>query len=442
MATSEELKRRICESIDRRKEQIEGIGEKILGNPELGFKEFNTAKLVSNLMDEFGVPHQTGLGITGVKGMLKGARPGPTVALIGELDSLLISDHPKSDPKTGAAHACGHNAQIAGLMGAMMGIVDSKVVQDMAGTVVFFAVPAEEYVEIEYRQSLVKEGKIRFLGGKSELVRLGHFDSIDMAMMIHTHSDPNFKNASVSVSCNGCVAKMIRFIGKAAHAGVAPHKAINALNAAHVALTSINVQREMFQDEDSVRVHPIITKGGDLVNVVPAEVKMETYVRGKTLTAIIDANSKVDRALRAGAMAVGAQVEIETLPGYLPLKNDLELKNIFKMNSEILFGPQEYGEVGHRPGSTDMGDISHLMPVLHPYVAGASGTGHSSEWYISNKEMGYLAPARLLGLMVVDLLCGEGQKAKKILSDYQPEMSKAEYLNFQEKLFQTEVYNG
>ena len=442
MATRGELRQRICEAIDRRGAQITRIGDHIMAHPELGFKEFETARLVSETMREFGIPHETGLAITGVKGVLKGKRPGPTVALLGELDSLLVSDHPMADAETGAAHACGHNAQIAGLLGAMMGLVEGHAAEEMAGNLIFMAVPAEEYVEVEYRVGLVREGKLGLLGGKPELIRLGHFDDIDMAVMIHTHGEPEMKKAAVSASSNGCVVKMIRFLGRAAHAGGAPHKGINALNAAHVALAAIHAQRETFQDQDAIRVHPIVTKGGDLVNVVPAEVRMETYVRGKTNEAIMDANAKVDRALRAGAMAVGARVEIETLPGYMPLRNDPSLRKVFRENAEGLFGQDEYCEVGHRTGSTDMGDVSHIMPALHPYLSGATGPGHSAEWQITDKEMGYLAPAKSLATMAADLLCGDAEKAKAILADYRPAMSKAEYLAFQEGVFKTEVYNG
>ena len=442
MATKEELKRRICEAIDRRRMQIERIGDHIMAHPELGFKEFETARLVSNTMEEFGIPRETGLAITGVKGVLKGKKPGPTVALVGELDALVVSDHPMADPKTGAAHACGHNAQIAGLLGAMMGMLDGRAAEDLGGTVVFFAVPAEEYLEMEYRLGLVKEGKLGFLGGKQELIRLGHFDDIDMAVMIHTHGDPEMKKTAVAASSNGFVAKMIRFIGQTAHAGSAPHEGINALNAAHVALAAIHAQRETFREQDAIRVHPIITKGGDVVNVVPAEVWIETYVRGKTNEAILEASAKVDRALRAGAMAVGAKVEIETIPGYMPRRDNAVLKEIFKANSKALFGADEYCEVGHQTGSGDMGDVSHIMPTFHPQMAGASGLWHSAEFRISDKEIAYLAPAKSLALMAVDLLYGEAEKAREILKNYRPAMMKEEYLAFQNQVFRTEVYDG
>ena len=442
MRNKEELKQAICDAVDRRREEIAKIGDQIMVNPELGFKEFKTAKLVADTMKSFDIPHETGLAITGVKGVIRGKHPGPTVALMGELDSLLVADHPQADPETGAAHACGHNAQIAGLMGAMMGLTDTGAIEDLCGNIVIFAVPAEEYVEIEYRLRLWRDGKLRFLGGKPELIQKGHFDDVDLAAMIHTHGSPKLKKAAVVKSCNGCIVKLIRYMGRAAHAGSSPHKGINALNAAQIALAAIHAQRETFKEDDAIRVHPIITRGGDLVNVVPADVRLETFVRGKTNDAIMDANLKVDRALRAGAMAIGAKVEIQTLPGYMPLQDDRNMQKLFLQNAQVLFGASECTEVGHRTGSTDMGDISHIMPAVHPSMSGASGISHGNNYLISDKELAYLAPAKVLAMMAVDLLYGHAAKAKEILACHNPMMTKQEYLSYQTRIFQKEIYDG
>jgi len=439
--SKEELKEWICGAIDRRFKQIEQIGDQIMSNPELGFKEFKTAALVTKVMKEWGVPHQTGLAITGVRGIIEGKKPGPTIGLIGELDAVLVSEHPAADPETKAAHACGHNVQIAGLLGAMMGLLDADAFQQLSGRIIFFAVPAEEYVEIGYRLKLIEEGKLHYLGGKPELIRLGHFDDIDLCMMIHTHGDSYSEKSSISCSSNGCIVKMIRFIGLPAHAGAAPHKGINALNAAQLALSAINAQRETFRDEDTIRVHPIITKGGDLVNVVPSEVLIETYVRGRTNEAILDANAKVDRALRAGAMAVGARVEIETLPGFMPLLSNQGLKRLFRDNCLHLFGDNDFVETLHETWSTDMGDVSHIMPAIQPSIGGAGGGHHSSDWYIRDKKLAYTAPAKVLALSAVDLLWGEGEMAKQILAEHQPAMSKAEYLQFLDNVFQKKQFD-
>jgi amidohydrolase len=442
MRTKEDLKQAICEAVDQRRGEIEKIGDQIMANPELGFKEFKTARLVADTMKSFDIPHETGLAITGVKGVIRGRKPGPTVALMGELDSLLVADHPRADSQTGAAHACGHNAQIAGLMGAMMGLADTGAIDDLSGNIVIFAVPAEEYVEIEYRLGLVKAGKLSFLGGKPELIQTGHFDDVELVTMIHTHGSPELKKAAVIESCNGCIVKLIRYKGLAAHAGSSPHKGINALNAAHIALAAIHAQRETFKDDDAIRVHPIITRGGDLVNVVPADVRLETFVRGKTNQAIMDANIKVDRALKAGAMAIGAGVEIDTLPGYMPLRDDRKMQELFMQNAQMLFGAEECTEAGHRTGSTDMGDISHIMPAVHPSMSGASGISHGNDFMIADKEMAYLAPAKALALMAVDLLHGNAEKAKEIQAQHKPIMTKEEYLSYQNQIFQKELFDG
>lgn len=442
MDTKEMLKKKVCDVIDRRQAEIESIGDTIMKNPELGFKEHKTAQLVSDVMTEFRIPHETGLAITGVKGVLKGMAPGPTMALIGELDSLMVPEHPMADPETGAAHACGHNGQIAGLMGAMMGLVEADAADALVGNIVFFAVPAEEYIEVEYRVSQVKAGKLGLLGGKPELIRLGHFDDIDMAMMIHGHSRPDLKKVIMGRSSNGCLVKLIRFLGKAAHAGSSPHEGINALNAAHIALAAIHAQRETFRDGDTIRVHPIITRGGDTVNVVPSEVTLETFVRGKTIKAFTDANSKIDRALRAGAMAIGAKVEIQTIPGYMPLTNNQEMVEIFHENAEALFGGDEYMEGGHGTGSTDMGDISLLMPAIHPGLGGAIGTSHGMDYEITDKELAYSGTAKLLAMTAIDMLHGDGQAGKKIIEGFEPEMTIAEYITHQQQVFRTETFDG
>src|SRR5207244_6342682 len=174
---------------------------------------------------------------------------------------------------------------------------------------------------------------------KPQVVANGHFDDGDMAMMIHTGSRDGQKTRSIlAESSNGALVKQIRFLGKAAHAGSLPQLGINALNAAMIAMNAIAAHRETFWEKDTIRIHPIITKGGDAVSVIPAEVTMETFVRGGSLEAIVDANMKVDRCLRAGAMAMGAEVEINTIPGYLPQKNDRGMGELFGANVERMFG--------------------------------------------------------------------------------------------------------
>lgn len=436
------LKQQIIEAIDNHADLIDEIGDDIMCAPELGFKETKTAELVAETMEKFGYKVETGLAVTGVKAVLEGSKPGPTVCLIGELDAVVVQGHPQADPDNDAAHACGHNAQIAGLLGALIGLTVTKAAGQLAGRIVFLAVPAEEYVEIEARVAMRDAGKINFLGGKPELVRLGVFDDIDMVMMAHTSSRHADKTVAMAASHNGFVAKMIKFIGKASHAGGSPHMGVNALYAANLAMAAINAQRETFQDMDSVRVHPIITKGGELVNVIPAEVTMETYIRAKTVEAIKDAEIKVDRALKAGAMALGAKVEIKTMPGFFPVSPSQGLQQVIKANCEELFGDDQVIMVDHQAGSTDLGDLSQIMPAVQPYFVGATGANHSVDWQVVDKAVAYRGPAKALALSAVDLLWGEAEAAKEVLANHQPIMTKEEYLDFQNGLFRTELFDG
>jgi amidohydrolase len=441
--TRQELKKRVYEAIDRRGEEIIGLGEQIRRHPELGFKEVKTARLVEDTFTKMGLAPRAGLALTGVRADAGGgAGDGPTFALLGELDALVVAGHPDGDPQTGAAHACGHNAQVAGLLGAAMGLLDAKAFDHLAGRVVFFAVPAEEYGDIEWRVAQARAGRLEFLGGKPELLRLGHLDEVDLSMMIHATSRSEDGKAGVPASNNGCIVKTVRYLGRAAHAGGAPHMGINALYAAQIGLTAINALRETFRDEDTIRVHPIITHGGSQVNVIPGEVRIETYVRGRTMDAILDADRKVDRALRAGALALGAKVEIETLPGYMPMTCDPRMAARFKENAVALVGEEHYRQIGHRTGSTDMGDLSQVMPVLHPYVGGARGTGHAADYEIVDKPLAYLVTAKSLAAMAVDLLADGAAGAREVLQEARPPMTREQYLAFQRGLAKREVYEG
>ena len=436
MRGKEELKNAVCEAIDQRREEIIAIGDDILRHPETGFKEVRTAQLVAETMQSVGLNPETGLAITGVKGRIETETDGPALAILGELDSLKVSEHPFADTETHAAHACGHNAQIAGMLGAAMGLQGAGAAKELAGNLIFFAVPAEEFIEVDYRLGLREEGKIGLLTGKGELIRLGHFDDVDLAMMIHT-SNGSDQVAGLVDSSNGSVVKKIRFLGRAAHAGSRPQAGINALNAANLAMTAIALNRETFHDADTIRIHPIITKGGDAVNVVPAEVTMETFVRGRSLDAFLDANEKVDRCLRGAAIAMGCEVEIQTIPGYMPQRNNRTMGELFGNNLRTLYNDAQYRLGGHRTGSTDMGDLGHIMPVIHPYLHGASGNAHSANWEIADQQHAYLDPAKMLAMTAIDLLYGDAAEARTILERDTPHLTKDEYLAYCNDLFNT-----
>ncbi len=440
--SKEELKRKAADAIESRADDLISLSKAILANPEPGFRETKTARLVAGKFAEMGMQARVGLALTGVRADLVGASPGPTLAVIGELDSLIVNEHPHANGETGAAHACGHHCQMGMILGAALGLGQPGVREHLSGRLAFMAVPAEEYIEIEYRDSLRRQGKLEFLGGKPELVRLGEFDDIDLAMMCHTTSNPDEKLLCISEANNGTLAKKIQFIGRGAHAGGAPHLGINALNAASLALSAIHYNRETFRDEDSIRVHPIITKGGEAVSAVPADVRMETFVRGRTLDAIMDANAKVDRALKAGAMAVGGEVVIQTIPGYLPLRQNRAFNDVFKANATQLVGGENVGYTARRGGSTDMGDISHLMPAIHPYVGGATGIGHGADYVVQDYSLAVITAAKALAATAIDLLADGAKVGGGIVSGHRPELTRPEYLKFIRSLAKEETFKG
>ena len=434
------MKATVCQTVDAHASELEALARRIFDQPELGFKEHRTAGVVHEWFDRLGLQHRDAIALTGTRADLACGAAGPAVAILGELDSLLCWEHPDRDPRTGAVHACGHNAQIAMMLGA--GLALREVAPQLAGRIALMAVPAEEYVELEERLAFRAQGQLEFLGGKAEMVRLGAFDDVDVAMMVHASSRPEDGDIAVGGTNNGMVAKFVRFLGLTSHAGGAPDKGINALSAARVALAGIDAIRETFRDEDHIRVHPIITRGGDVVNAIPADVRVELFCRGASVEAIELAHRKVDRALKAGALALGGSVEITTLPGYLPLFHEPSLVAMFRANAVSLVGPDNVHDKGHGGGSTDMGDISHILPTVHPYAGGATGAGHGADYRIEDYTRAVLNPAKLLAMTVIDLLADGAREAKRVKAEFKPRMSKDDYLAYLRRLSTRQLYRA
>jgi len=265
------------------------------------------------------------------------------------------------------------------------------------------------------------------------MIRLGIFDDVDVAMLLHAGSGHN-----IAESYNGFVMKKVTFLGKAAHSGQCPEKGVNALYAANLALAAVNAQRDTFRDEDSVRIHGIITGGGNAVNIVPDEVALEIQVRARNIAAVRDASMKVDRAARAGALALGAGVRIETLPGYMPMLNYPRLADIHVANVSRLHPAATVDRQSHRGSSTDMGDLSQIMPSLHPSGVGCSGSPHTSDFRIVDPEQAYVDAAKILAMNAVDLLHADAALGREAAALETP-MRKAQYLEQMEALFATTV---
>ena len=366
-------------------------------------------------------------GITGFITDVDTGKEGPTLLILGELDSVICPTHPESDPETGAVHACGHNAQCATLLGIAAALKEPRVSEGLCGRIRLCAVPAEELLEIEYRSKLRAEGKIKYFGGKSEFLSRGLFDGVDLALMVHSAGVFH-----ISANWVGCLAKNVIYKGKSAHAGGAPWNGNNALYAATSGLAAVNAIRETFREADCIRVHPIITKGGDMVNAIPAEVRMESYVRGSSFDAIKKANRRVNRALCGAALSLGCNVEIIDMPGYAPFVSaEGMIEAALDAAKEILPDVTVTISRSFETGSTDMGDLSCIMPTVQPYAAGIKGNGHGADYQIVDPETACVKNAAWqLGIAKL-LLQENAVRAKKILAEFQPQFaSKEEYLAY------------
>lgn len=370
-------------------------------------------------------------GITGFYTILDTGRSGPEVLILAELDSVICPNHPEANPETGAVHACGHNAQCAALIGVAAALKDSEMKKELWGRVRLCVVPAEELLELDYRNQLRKQGKIKYFSGKTEFLSRGYFDGVDMAFMVHAAPVYTIVKGAV-----GCITKQITYKGKAAHAGGAPWDGVNALYAANCGINAVNAIRETFKEEDIIRFHPIITKGGEMVNGIPDETVMESYVRGVSFDAICKANEKINRALCGGALSMGANVKIKDELGYAPLINDDNMIKAAELAAKDILKKYSFtvsGDIGS--GSTDMGDLSCIMPVVHPYAGGAAGKSHGSDYKIEDPVAACVDNAKFQLRLLNLLLSNKAVMAKKIIKEYKPIFkSKEEYLSFADSL--------
>ncbi len=436
----DKIEQRILEIIDNNSDKIKEIGRHIFCNAEMGYKEFKTAKLFSDEMKKLGLTTKENLAITGVKSYLKDTKEDITISVMGELDALPIPNHPDANKETGASHCCGHNAQMAGVIGAALALTDPEVKASLDGNIVFFATPAEEFVDIEFKKSLMQEGKIKYGGGKAELIRLGELDDIDVTIGHHTMTQ--LEVALCNNSTNGFVNKMVKFKGVQSHAAGYPHKGVDAFAAFNVATTALDAQRESFRDSDTVRVHGFITNGGDAVNVIADEIRAEYSVRAKTIEGYVDASKKFDRSMKAGAIALGAGVEIETFPGYFPV---IPCPETSALTDAIDLVCKETGYVDFTPhmpshitGSTDFGELSSIMPLLQFNTGGYSGMLHNDDIRVTNEDLAYVTTAKIFALTAYNLLKDNAKNAKNLIEVFNPVLTKESFIKHMESMSGTE----
>jgi amidohydrolase len=311
---------------------------------------------------------------------------------------------------------------MAGMLGAAIGLKAAGIEKELSGRIAFIAVPAEECIEIEKRLQMISEKKISSLGGKGELIRQGVFDDVKLSYMLHAGGSYGYG------SHNGFISKKVIFKGRSCHAAN-PAGGISALHAMTLAQTAIGLLRERWSAMDStVRIHGIVTQGGDVVNIIPDQCKMEFLVRASNITTLKKLHTEFDRAMEGAAMAVGAGIEIVTIPGYMPQYDDHELEQLYCAAAAAI--DPEIKNRGSNPSfaSTDMGDLSTIMPTLHGYTAGAAGTGHGINYCFADKQRAYVTNAKIIASIAIDLLADNAANARKIAENREGKLSKDEYI--------------
>lgn len=421
------MKTIIQSAVERYRERILATQDYIWKNPETGYKEVKTSRYLAKTLEEMGYELTYAGDIPGFYTVVDTGREGPEVLVLCELDSLICKEHPDADPETGAVHCCGHSAQCAAMVGIAGALKDPEILAPLSGRIRLAAVPAEELIEIEFRKGLKEQGTIGYFGGKPEFLRRGYFDGVDLAFMLHTSGGTQFAARGGSV---GCVSKRIVYKGKAAHAGGSPWSGCNALYAATQGISAINALRETFKESDIIRVHPIITHGGSAVNAIPDTVVLESYIRGSSFEALKQTNVRVNRALAGAALSLGANVDIQDFPGYAPYRNAQGLTKLF---TEAVEAQGYEVNVSNRisSGSTDMGDLSCVMPIIHPYAPGAVGTSHGMDYVIAHPDLACVASAEVQVEMLYMLLSDGATRAKEIVEEYEPMFkNKEEYFAY------------
>lgn len=431
------IEQKIVDIIDRRRTEILSFAQDIACHPEPGFEENRTASRVEEVLRPLGYEIETGMARTGVRADWI-ENEGPNVTIIGEMDAIGCRTHPLADSVNGTAHACGHHAQLAAMIGAAIALADEEVKASLSGSVSFFSVPAEEYIDAEKRTRLKNEGIVFAGSGKSELVRLGAFDKTDIVMTTHVHMVPVKEDFYLgNPACNGFTAERVTVLGKAAHAAIDPWNGVNALSIVNSAISMMGMMRETFREEDHARLHNVIRKAGDVLNSVPDEAVVETKIRASSLKRIKEIREMIDRAYDGAAYAFGGTVQREVLQGYMPVlwrEADAVMAEAVRELAEAeksrSISWREVREQDFNNACTDAGDLTHLFPVLNFTFSGFEGKLHGADFRITDPEKAYILPAKLLALSVYKLLKDGGREAEKIIADFRPVFDKEGYIRY------------
>jgi amidohydrolase len=367
------LKDSATEEIEARRQQLRDLSLKIHSSPELGFKEVKAAGWLSQYLEENGFNLER--GVCELPTAFRGSygKGKPAIAILAEYDAL---------PKLG--HACGHNLIAGCAVGAA--VASKPAIDQCGGSVLVIGTPAEE-----------------LYGGKIIMAERGAFDEVDIAMMVHPGG-----HDTATTQALACLGLEVEFFGKAAHASTRPETGINALEAMLLSFAAINSLRQHVKDK--ARIHGIITDGGDAANVVPAHSAGSFLVRAEDDAYLEELKEKVLNCFTGAATATGARLKYQWGKVlYAPLRNNLTLARLFKQNMRSL-GRKMQLSGSSRVGSTDMGNVSQIVPSIHPTVAIAPAevVAHSPDFAAAAASeagiQGMVDAAKALAMTVVDLV--------------------------------------
>lgn len=400
-------------------------------HPQTGYTEWQAHEYLKEKFENLGYSLVLAGNIPGFYTDIDTGKPGPVLCIMGELDALDIANHPQS--VNGMSHSCGHHAQVSALLGMAAALKEENALEWLCGKIRLMAVPAEEMIQFPYREELRKKGIIKYVSGKVEFMYRGFFDDVDIAMMIHTNTNDDEIEFKCGPGNNGCVTKLMRYKGRSAHAGGAPHLGINAQYAAMLGMQACNDLRETFRDDEYIKFHPITSGANCAVNIIPDEIIIESYVRGKTVQAIKRENKKINRALAGAAAALGASLEICDRYGASPENHSVEFMRLAEKCCIEFVGKDktEFRYEGWGTACSDFGDITTVMPGIQFNAAGALGTSHAIDFIMADPERFCCNSAKIQLIIADELLRDNAAQAKRIISSYTPAFSSIkEYLQY------------
>ncbi len=373
------MKKQIYQAVESVKDELFYINKQMYLNPEIGYQEYESAKMLVDMLKKEGFEVEApyaGMD-TAFRAVYDSGKPGPTIAILAEYDAL-----------PGIGHGCGHNVIATGTLGAAVGF--KRAVKDFTGKLVYLGAPAEE-------------GAVDNAGGKVLMVDAGVFKDIDAAIMFH----PTTVRHGLGGTSNARYAMEVVFKGKTSHAAGAPHLGINALDAAILSFNNWNALRQHVKPD--VRIHGVITEGGEAPNIIPDRAVIRMYVRAEDADYLEEVVEKVRNCIRAGALATGATVEMrQTANTYKNMVTNSVLANLFADNLEAL-GEEVDREVRSGAGSTDMANVSQEVPGIHPYISISPErlNGHSTDLadatISKSGEHGIVVSAKTLASVAWDL---------------------------------------